>query len=295
MHHQKKGEPIMSSIVQASFKTLNYGAPSSPTGIVPDQDKDLKRYPILFLNDHSRSVGEGVNPDIHAINAALDQLLAALRNPPAGSTLAQISPQLDIYIAQYSTQPEEVLGWSIVSALPASLPPLTAAGNTQTAKAFEFGFDKINQRLAYYKDARNHIRSGLPHIFHITDGAPTDMAPGSQRWLEMQTKLTKIHGSERQRAAVLHFVSPNGCTEQPEFLVRGQSGDQMTGQKAMALLSGAPTVYELSKEIDAFPALVKMVTKTIEFISQSYDAVDAARMAAQQTGGTIKPTQNYGN
>jgi uncharacterized protein YegL len=274
----------MSKVVNASFSDL-----PTPAGTVPDKKKHLKRYPFVLLIDISGSTGTGSDPDIGHINDAIAKLIDKLLNPPASTELAHQVDQIDVALITYSDKPTIEIPWSITNSLPASIPPFKPLGTTATGVALEKALSYIGDRLRDYKDTKNYIPSGLPHIIHLTDGAPTDMKVGDQRWREIQAKLGNLQGTERQIASILHFVSPNGCMSS---FIKDETGNDITGQQALAKLSGAATVFEMGKEVQAFEQLIRLVTGVMTKITQNFGAADAAEQAARDSHGHIKPTEN---
>lgn len=287
---------MSSKVVNAMFQTSrsSFNPTGSPTpGAVPDKKKHLKRFAFLAVFDVSGSTGIGTNPDCPHISDGFAQIVETLRNPPPGSELALSRDSIDFAAITYSDKVTEILPWCTADNLPVSVAPFSPQGGTHTADALEYGLGMIGDRLRYYEDPANNITSGRPHILHVTDGAPTDMSVGSDRWNQLQTRLLNLNTVEKKRAAILHFVSPNGCSDAPDFKVRAHNGQEMTGQKVMAELSGAPSVFQLSSELGAFHALVEMVTQIISSISVNFGTRDAARRALNAADGLIKPTQNY--
>lgn len=273
------------------------GAGGLPNGQIPDPLKHKKRFPFLFLIDISGSTGQGgANADIHAINQSLGQIFDTLKNPPPSSPLADQVDQIDVSVVTYSDNPHIEVDWTMCNGLPVST-NFTPLQGTRTALAFEFALAHIHKRLDYYRDPNNRIPSGLPHIIHITDGAPTDMRPGDARWVAIAERLGRVMGTNnpeaKQQAEVLHFISPNGCRLHPinQHLV-DETGAPMTGQQALAKLSGKKSVYEISQGVATTPDLVKLITvvmTTISAFANKTKAHDIAKDAAKGSK-TIKDT-----
>ena len=237
---------------------------------VPPKNQHRKRFPFVFLVDVSGSTGEGPDPDIRHINTAIGKLFENLRSPSPSSKLADEIDCVDVCLISYHNTPETVIGWSIASNLPISVPQLTPKGETRTADALDHALNEIADRLRDLKATKTPF--GMPHIVHLTDGKPTDMQPGDARWSEIQGKLARIDGTlnkERYQAIVLHYIAPYGAT----------SG----GQDVLAQLSGAPAVYQMGTEVDSFETLVNLITATITKITQNFATGEAANKAKTDT------------
>jgi uncharacterized protein YegL len=266
--------------------SLTAGKPAQ--GLVPDRIKQKRRYPFVFLVDVSSSTTAGGDQaDIHAIHRGLAEIFQVFRSPPPNSELADRIDQIDVCLISYADKPLLIFDWSLAPDVPSSV-NLATGVYTYTGEALTFAFKMIAERLAYFRDPSNKIPSGLPHVFHITDGAPSDLKPGQPLWIQIQEQLGRLAGGanpEKQMVEVLHFVTPNGC--------RQTQGATETGQKIMANLSGAKTVYELSNSVTSMPQLVKMVTLIISSVSAfgaPASGADAGHSFANQSGGAIKNT-----
>lgn len=250
----------------------------SPAGTVPEKKKHLKRYPFVFLIDVSGSTGEPPDPDINHINAALSALLESLRKPAPSSALAQQVDMVDVSIVGYSDNAFEVLPWSTVENLPLSIPQLTPLNGTATGKGIEFALEEIAERLRHYRDEK--IKSGMPHIIHLTDGAMNDTKPGDARWNAIVSRLSNLDGRanvEKRIATIVHFVSPKGC-------VAGKievNGRKMSGQELLAELSGVASVHEMGKELSTFEKLVKLITVVITRVTQNFGIQDSLARAKE--------------
>jgi uncharacterized protein YegL len=284
------------SQIAAAVLGNNIGNNASPPGIVPERSKHLKRYAFAFLVDISGSTGVGPDPDINHINDAINKLFNTLLNPPANSELARQIIQVDVCLITYSNAPDIIIPWSVQKDLPASIQPFKPQQGTATGKALEHALAYIGTRQRYYKKTENNIPSGMPHIIHLTDGAPTDMTIGSPRWADVQARLSKLGGTinpEHQKAHILHFVSPNGCVAgSPSGTMKDEHGQDITGQQALAKLSGANTVYALGSEVASFHALVKMITAIISKVTLDFGTEEAAERASKQVNEHIKKTEN---
>jgi len=255
------------------------------TGLVPEASKHKKRYPFVFLIDISGSTGAGPDPDIHHINRAVADLLDQLRNPPPSAPHVDTVDQIDVCIITYSNAPTIEVQWTDAPRLPPSIPPFAPGGTTRTADALEFAIKQIGARLNYYKDPSNNIASNIPHIIHLSDGKPTDMAPGDARWQHLQTRLSRIDGSkniEEKLTTIFHFVAPNGC-------LTDHVNGIPSGQDVLADLSGKGTVYDTANDVGNFSQMVEVVTLLIANITQNFSSTDAVADAIENVATPASP------
>lgn len=167
---------------------INLGGP-----VIPEIETADPRFPFTLLVDISGSTGSGKNgsaPDIDKINEAMGQLVQKLKYPPAQGPLAQVQDQIDLAVVAYSCDPVVVLDWTPASQLPDQLPLFSAGGGTAMGKALSTALDMVLARQKRYK-AQGLPKCGLPHIFHITDGEPTDITVGNALWTSIEQKLAK--------------------------------------------------------------------------------------------------------
>lgn len=264
--------------------------------LVPPKQAHLKRFPFVFVVDISSSTGGGgANADIHAINRDLANCVDALRNPPAGSDLAKVKDQLDVTIITYSTAPKAIVEWEQPSNLPVSF-NFQPSGCTETGAALSLAIDMISARLDQLHQPGQKIKSGTPHIFHITDGEPTDMKPGTPVWDRVAARIQRFTtgaNPELSRPILLHFISPNGCRVNSQTSMKDENGQAISGQQALAKLSGAKTVIELTQGAGSMPAMVKAITMiitTVSSINPSRSAVDVIQDEANKSNGALKTT-----
>ena len=254
-------------------------------GQVPVADAYLKRFLFVTLVDISGSTAEAFNgnpPDIQAINDAIPKICKALREPRAGTPLAKVHKQIDLAIVAYSHHTIEVLPWTLATQLNMSFTPLKPEGGTATGAALEHVLRMIHARQTELRASKTPI--GLPHIIHVTDGGPTDMQPGDAKWTSVQARLAKVGGMQGlesiKTAAIMHFVTPNGCD--PDFIgnkIFAASAGQ-TGMERLGQLSGAASVHPLPEGLKMTETLVETVTATIINISTLNMSADEAAKAA---------------
>ncbi|MFM9938684.1 MAG: vWA domain-containing protein [Hyphomicrobiaceae bacterium] len=257
-------------------------------GKVPVADAHLKRFLFVVLVDVSGSTAEafkGNPPDIHAINDALPLICKALREPRAGTPLARVHKQLDLAIVAYSHRIQEILPWTLATKLQASFAPLTPEGGTATGAALEHVQQMIHARQTELRASKTPL--GMPHIIHVTDGGPTDMQPGDAKWNAVQARLAKVGGMQGlesiKTAAIMHFVTPNGCD--PDFIgnqIFAASAGQ-TGMERLGQLSGAASVHPVEEGGKLTETLVELVTATIINVSSlNMPANEAAKAATKK-------------
>lgn len=70
---------------------------------------------------------------------------------------------------------------------------LKAEGRTPMGEAITTAIDMIEKRKSEYKN--KGVSYYRPWIFLLTDGAPTDMTPGDQKWNEI---VQKVHDGEKK-------------------------------------------------------------------------------------------------
>lgn len=267
--------------------------PEPPVLDIPAAVARKTRFPVLILVDISASTGMdpvnghgGPNADIHRINACLNKLINMLRTPPANSPLADNRNNIDVAILTYSMNVDVTLPWTPASDLPAMLPPLVPVSGTQTGNAILFGIDYALKHYEALK--RRNIKCGMPHVFHITDGCPTDMEPGSPIWLEVQNALTRLASSsdpEKKYLALKSFVTANGCDINSLSGCKQLSdGRRVTGLDLMAELAAGSQTFELANTEDAFHDLVQLFTVLItditKLIKRNNAAPDASGFAS---------------
>lgn len=256
------------STLYSNLYSVPAGTPvGQTTGVVPPQLQHLVRYPFVFLIDTSGSTGQGPDPDINHINAAIQQLIQNLKNPPPSSPLRHQNKQVDVCILAYNSTTTIIQDWALVDQIPASLPVMSPTGGTAMGRALKDAIRKIRERHADYRT--NAISSGRCHIVHITDGEPTDMSPGDPTWNAITQDIYKLDGTadpENRKAAMIHYCSPRGMTA--------------GGLQNLQQLSGQKSVYALGTEVQNFDQMVEMVTGIITFVTGSTRSETAISDAA---------------
>jgi uncharacterized protein YegL len=248
----------------------------------------------LFLVDISGSTGGGDRPDIDTINRCLPQLIENLRNPPQGSELAKQIEHVDVALVTYSDEPYEIFDFTLAEHLPASIHPFTPQNLTATGSALEFALSRIGDRIRYLKSIKTPI--GLPHIFHITDGAPTDIKIGTQRWRDISEKLGRVHGKQvgslesKQVAKILHFATPNGC-DPDQRPMTDENGNKINGHEALALLSGPDSVFTIDYGVESFTELTSLIEAVITSVTKNFPAYESAKKLAQESHGKINSVE----
>jgi hypothetical protein len=104
--------------------------------------------------------------------------------------------------------------------------------------------------------------------------------------MKVQAKLARVSGMQNlesiKTAALLHFVTPNGCD--PEFIGNKlfAVGAGLSGVERLGQLSGATSVHPLPEGLKMTETLVETVTATIINVSVLNMGADAAAKAAVQ-------------
>lgn len=254
---------------------INLGGPA-----LPEIDTADPRFPFLLLVDISGSTGssgasQGGTPDIDKINEAMGQLVQKLKYPPSKGPLAQVQDQIDLAVVAYSDNPLLVVDWTPASQLPDQLPLFTAGGGTAMGKALNTALDKILARQRRYKE-QGLPKCGLPHIFHMTDGEPTDISVGDALWTTIEQKLAKAASDPKKKSLVVrHFVAPNGYAVTAKT-PKDSSGQPINGASLIAKWFGQDAVVPLSDGADNFQNLVEVVVRTITVLSQTGTDAEAA-------------------
>jgi uncharacterized protein YegL len=229
---------------------------------IPELETADPRHLFAFLVDTSGSTSRIQNGlrDIDKINEAMAQLVQQLKYPPPSSPLAQVHDQIDILLIAYASDPQVVIDWTPASALPDQLPVFTAGGGTAMGGALNMGLDKVLARQLRYKE-QGLPRCGLPHIFNITDGDPTDVKVGDRLWTEIEQKLAKAASDPAKKSLLVrHFLSPNGYV--------ASAPGTVTGAEQIAKWFGASAIVPLDDGANDFQNLVELVVKTITVLSQ---------------------------
>lgn len=246
--------------------------PEPPPINIPASATRKTRFPILILVDISGSTGadfsgtNGANADIHRINASMQKIISMLRAPPHGTPLADNRDCIDVAILTYSNDVEVNLPWTKADDLPPMLPPFSPQYGTETGKAILFA---ISYALKHYVKLKNqNIKCGMPNLFHITDGAPTDMQPGTPLWAEVQANLARMSPNvEKKYIALKSFVTANGCDAKTGG-TNLADGRRVSGLQLMGELANGADTFELANSEDAFHDMVQLVTILITHATQ---------------------------
>lgn len=270
--------------------------------LVPPRQAHLKRFLFVFVVDISGSTGAGgANADIHAINRDLGAMFDHLRNAPATSPLGLVKNQIDVALLTYCSDVDDVFDWKEAGELPTSF-NFTPRSTTGTGKALNAAVDKVSARLRQLKQPGQKIATGLPHIFHLTDGEPTDLGIGSTQWTALKARLEGFTGGadpEKVRPKFVHFITPNGCAVQSHSTLTDETGQKISGQQLLSKLSGPASVVELAQGGGSLPAMVNLVTMVITRVTSiagatADEAIQAGIIASQgalkAAPGTLPPT-----
>lgn len=255
--------------------------PPEPSPIeIPKSAAKKTRVPLLLLIDVSGSTSidfvngrNGPNADIHHINKFIGRWLDVLRNPPPESTLADNHQNIDLAIITYSNDVKIALEWTPIMSLPADIPKFVADEETQTGKALLYA---MSYAMKQFVAVRNrNVKCGMPNLFHITDGAPTDMEPGTPLWDQVIEHIARLSPNpEKHTFNIKHFVTANGCD--PDFSKKLGLPDRPSGLEMMNKLANGDHTYELKDSEKAFHDLIKTFTVLIEHASDLANGVKPA-------------------
>ena len=247
--------------------------PEPPPIDIPAAATRKTRYPFVLLVDISGSTGVdpingpgGPNADIHRINNTIQKILSMLRTPPPGTPLADNRDSIDLAILTYSNNVDVNLPWTSVVSAPPMIPAFSPQMGTETGKALLFSIEYALKH--YIRLKRQNIKCGLPNIFHFTDGAPTDMLPGSPLWQEVQSRLARMSPNpEKKYIALKSFVTANGC-DANACGTDLDDGRRLSGLQLMGELSNGAQTFELANSEDAFHDMVELITVLITHATQ---------------------------
>jgi len=241
--------------------------------IQPDETGQ-PRYPFVFLIDISESTTVlppgSDKTDIEALNEFLGDIFGVLHSGPPDDELEKHRPFIDVAIVTYADKAYEHMPWTRADELNlppqhlSALPKTTAMGH---ALAYSIGYiRKIQQHYTRQKLPK----SGIPIIFHVTDGGAKDIGPEQAQLLELRANIDTLNpGGERPtRMLIYHFVTPNGYRISQQDDVRDETGKQVTGEELLVRMFGRNHVMALQHGADSFGTLVRFITKTISRVSQ---------------------------
>lgn len=249
--------------------------PDVTGGAVPVAARRGKRHPILFLIDTSGSTGStfrGGDADIDHIHKIVTGTFRNLRYPASGSDLEAVHGDIDASLITYSDPYKVVVPWTMATNLDPDLRPFVADGGTSTGAALQYGLGYIGHRLRYYKSA--NISHSRPLLLHYTDGAPTDMKPGSPEWQNIQSRLARLNPDpERRFATIRHLISANGAAVDRYASLAGAS-TAANGIELLSQLSGPRSVLALDSHPDLVIESIDLLTNIIEGVTNIFGAYE---------------------
>jgi uncharacterized protein YegL len=259
---------------------------SSPEGTPVDAaDAGKTRFPVLFLVDVSGSTGEGRNPDLPQIERMLNALINQLRQPANINPLKSMAGEVDIAIVTYSDIPTLIQPWEFACDLP-PVQKLEPLSGTATGTALLAAIDYVERRKRHYASYPVPIPYAVPHIFHLTDGSPTDMKMGDAKWTKVQSLLLDISGDRKDPyQAISHLISPNGMTAAHTGM-KDANGQPISGYMALSQWTGGDSVFELMDSEDKFETLVTVIMKTLT--GHTRHAARIHDLLKEQNGKTIR-------
>jgi hypothetical protein len=132
------------------------------------------------------------------------------------------------------------------------------------------------------------LSAGTPHIFHLTDGVPTDATIGKPEWTEfleiIQTFTGPSAAEQGQKGNIVHFVSPSGCVIGPYNYQTDTDGTKLSGEDILKRLAGPVPVVKLTRGPDSLKAALKLVTTIVTTVS----ALGARKSTAQIVNEAIR-------
>lgn len=250
---------------------------NADAGAIPKKDEHLKRFPFVVLMDISGSTNQGADPDIRYINRAINELVKTVKNPPADSEFKSQSRKIDLCILTYAMTVNVVQDWSVAEQLPSVIAEQKAGGSTHTVAALTKAFDKIAERVRYYK--ANKILHGAGAVFHLTDGCLKDGTPGSEQWKELQSRIkslgTPMIGAKGARVPLFNFLSP-GFDTNDTVEIEGKIWD---GRRLLeSLMGGNEAIDDLKNELDSkdsFARFLRTVSAVMVGMSRDMEADEA--------------------
>lgn len=256
--------------------------PPASGGTVPKPSQHNVRFPILLLIDVSGSTGydaqvhgPGPGADIHRINTMVTGILNHLRYPDQGSDLAAEQENIDVSVLTYSSDVHVIVPWTAAHQLKIdhqSLEPLTL---TNTYKGLMYAIAYIGKQLRSYN--ANNMEHGIPSIYHITDGVPTDMKPGDPNWNKIKPILNKFGGGGAAEAKtyvnIAHLVAANGC-DPNRADVKDSNGRPITGLEILGMLSGPKITLRMADHPDIVKELVNFVVQHITSYTTLFGSSD---------------------
>ena len=266
---------VSAKIIGASNKQ------KSEKAIASSAPAHASRFPICLMIDASRSTAEpwkGNPPDIDIINRSLTEILKTFREAPRDTSLGRYKNVIDLAIFAYNTEVTPILGWTCAENLPPQIPTLVGQNGTWTGLAITEVVARIGEYQLKQRAAKTKVC--VANIIHITDGAPTDMEPGDQTWLKLQSEFEGAAGNaktgKKQAISIVHFLTPNGCDPTFPPNVAGTTNGITQGLDRLAKLTGSESVKPMNKGMKDMNNLVKLITGTVVGSVRGKDIKSAA-------------------
>lgn len=258
----------MSSTIDDDFDAADAyaftGVPIQPV------DTGQPRFPFLFLIDVSAStaaIPDGSDrADILSLNDMLRNLFARLNSGPPGDPLELKRPEIDVAVITYADQARVHMPWTRADTINPSPPPIDALPEaTRMGEALSYAITYVRDMQQYYR-RQKLPKSGLPVIFHITDGGATDLDVGKEKAQELRNAIDHLNpgGEVPSKLLIYHFITPNGYLAS----ITDTQNNRMTGEQYLIQLFGKNHVMPLRDGVDSFDTLVRFITVTISSISQ---------------------------
>lgn len=171
---------------------------------VPIRDPQETKLAFVLLLDTSKSM-EG--SPIQALNEGLQK---SLKEALSGDDI--VEKCVEISIITFGGKPDnpEVPEVRVVhdfcSVSDFNPTQLEANGNTPMGEAILLAIDHVENRKKIYK--KENIEYHRPWIFMITDGEPTDMVEGDERWKEV---IQRVHNGEDKNKFLFRVIAVEGA------------------------------------------------------------------------------------
>jgi len=157
-------------------------------------EPSLERTPTVLLLDTSGSMSNSTKTPDGSEDPKIDQLNDGLQTfHDEVSNKEHAEERADVAIVTFGNGAEVKQEFTPFKNWSPS--KLTAGGKTPMGSAIEKAIDKVEERKEYYQD--NAIQYNRPLLWLLTDGMPTDMDNGGDKWQRMQSKLK--NGKENKK------------------------------------------------------------------------------------------------
>ena len=226
----------------ASFDTLPHSDDEAITTRAEPALSFPWRIPVLFIIDTSCDPLSLHSADVAPIAKAFTDLTALLASPPV--TL-QLNHPIDVSLIAYAEQPVLLHDWSDIADCPVRFTP-QLHGAAHAAPVFRMMRDHLHKLYQRYQ--RTQTGFDIPHILHITRGAPADLQPDSADWYTTKALFDQIYGIPHAypHANFHHFIISSDD---------GHSG--LSGQSIYRTLAPPHFVHDLNQALAKIEPIFK--------------------------------------